>query len=84
MPQDLSGDTIMLTFQFSLMFLIASQGSRFMYSTGDPMVDGSASEALQIVYCTVYHTWRGPGLMGDVLHSILYMMMPHMSYLYIR
>ena len=46
MPQDLSGDTIMLTFQFSLMFLIASQGSRLMYSTGDPMVDGSASEAL--------------------------------------
>jgi hypothetical protein len=60
MPQDLSGDTIMLTFQFSLMFLIASQGSRLMYSTGDPMVDGSASEALQIVYCTVYCTWRHP------------------------
>ena len=34
-PQDLSGDTIMLTFQFSLMFLIASRGSVLMYSTGD-------------------------------------------------
>jgi hypothetical protein len=74
----------MLTFQFSLMFLIASQGSRLMYSTGDPMVDGSTSEALQIVYCTVYCTWRHPWLMGDVLHSVLYMATPHRSYLYIR
>ena len=44
------------------------------------MADGSASEALQAVYCT----WRRPWLMGDVLHSVLYMATPHRSYLYIR
>ena len=48
------------------------------------MTDGSASEALQAVYCTVYCTWRRPWLMGDVLHSVLYMATPHRSYLYIR
>ena len=49
-PQDLSGDTIMLTFQFSLMFLIASQGSRLMYSTGDPMCYGCGLLTVVLLY----------------------------------
>jgi hypothetical protein len=42
-----------------------------------PMADESASEALQTL-CTVQCTVH-----GDVLHSVLYMVTPHRSYLYI-